>query len=261
MHTDAWFAIGDTHVVCEDFALAGRSPAGQGFAIVCDGCSSSPQTDVGARLLATAARTRLMRDELPEGEVIERAAQASALLQLPPRALDATLLVALTDEYRCRVRVFGDGVIAAWRRDGTLQVHRFEHPEGAPPYLSYRLDPDRQAQWARVCSPVLVEHRLGLEPCTIEHAQPPLLCFAREQFTGVLLGSDGLDAFVHVDEGIAHPVPSDEVLGRLARVAHPRGRFLARRGRRFLRRECPRAGWHPTDDVSVAAILWNQEAA
>ncbi|MCA9708502.1 MAG: hypothetical protein KDK70_21815, partial [Myxococcales bacterium] len=81
MYVDAWFAIGDTHVVCEDFACAGHTEAGAGFAVVCDGCSSSPQTDVGARLLAAAARVELERGRLPEADVVDRAAAAAALLR------------------------------------------------------------------------------------------------------------------------------------------------------------------------------------
>lgn len=261
MVTDAWFAIGDTHVVCEDFAVAGTTAGGQGFAIVCDGCSSSPQTDVGARLLAAAARVPLAQGWLPGVEVVEQAAAAAALLRLPPCCLDATLLMALTDAEGCRVRVFGDGVVAARRRDGELQVHRFEHPDGAPPYPSYTLDPERQQRWHQRCSPVLREHVGGPAPTLIEHRAAPQLYFSRDQFVGLALGSDGLDAFVRVEKGVATPVPTTRVLERLLRIAEPRGRFLARRGRRFLRRECPPDRWRPTDDVSLAAILWPAEAA
>lgn len=346
MITDAWFAIGDTHVVCQDFAVAGHTADGNGFAVVCDGCSSSPDTDVGARLLAAAACIPLRQGQLPGPEmgetvetvetvemakIVEQAAHAAAMLQLPPHCLDATLLVALTDQHCCRVRVFGDGVVAAVRHGGQLQVHRFEQPDGAPPYPSYELDPERRRQWHERCSPILREHvwqehvsrpeptsieqppspatvrselqltpstaheegdssihlvhdthetssifvrnkheyihdlvRLehrSAKPVTIEHRSPPQLCFARDEFTSVALGSDGLDAFVHVEHGVATPVPTTAVLERLLHAPQPRGRFLVRRGRRFLRRECVRDGWRPTDDVSLAIIRWSTEAA
>ncbi|MCX4246815.1 protein phosphatase 2C domain-containing protein [Paraliomyxa miuraensis] len=267
MHTDAWFCLGDTHVVCEDFALAGRTALGEAYAIVCDGCSSSPQTDVGARLLALAAQACLRLGRLPDAEeVVERAARAGALLELPPRGLDSTLLVALTDAERCRVRVFGDGVVAARRRDGGLHVHRFEHPDGAPPYPSYGLDPERLAAWRRCCAPVVVEHRsgtgagVGPEPVCIEHEHTPELTLRIDELTSVTLGSDGLDAMVAVDDGVATPLPVATVLERLLCFPRPQGRFLARRGRRFLRRECARDGWRPTDDLALATILWPEAA-
>jgi len=261
MHTDAWFAIGDTHVVCEDFAVAGRTEQGEAFAIVSDGCSSSPETDVGARLLAAAARVELLQGRLPGTEVVHAAARAAAALQLPPHCLDATLLVALTKGDRCHVRVFGDGVVAVKRRDDQLVVHRFEHPDGAPPYPSYGLDAARERLWHEHCSPILIEHVEGAVTERGEHRTPPRLTFSRQDVQSITLGSDGLDAFVRVDEGIASAVPATAVLERLLRFPQTRGRFLARRGRRFLRRECTQRGWRPTDDISLAAIVWPAEAA
>ncbi len=261
MFTDAWFAIGDTHVVCEDFAVAGQTSQGEAFAIVSDGCSSSPNTDVGARLLAAAARVELLQGRLPGPEVVQAAARAAAPLQLPAHCLDATLLVALTQGEHCDVRVFGDGVVAVERRDAQLVVHRFEHPDGAPPYPSYELDAARERLWREHCSPVLIEHVEGAITERKEHRMPPRLRFLRRDVRSIALGSDGLDAFVQVDDGIASAVPATAVLERLLRFPQPRGRFLARRGRRFLRRECSQRGWRPTDDVSVAAIVWPAEAA
>ena len=50
--TDAFFSIGKTHMVCQDYARSGTTRAGHPYAIVCDGCSSSPDTDLGSRFLA-----------------------------------------------------------------------------------------------------------------------------------------------------------------------------------------------------------------
>ena len=57
---DAHFSIGKTHRVCEDYARAGLLPDGRAFAIVSDGCSSSPDTDFGSRLMTIAAQERMM---------------------------------------------------------------------------------------------------------------------------------------------------------------------------------------------------------
>ena len=55
MNTDFYCEIGDSHVACEDYALAGKINDNISYAIVADGCSSSPNVDVGARVLAHAA--------------------------------------------------------------------------------------------------------------------------------------------------------------------------------------------------------------
>lgn len=53
---DAFFTIGKTHTVCQDYAHAGFIPGtDQAYAIVSDGCSGSPDTDFGSRFMVTAA--------------------------------------------------------------------------------------------------------------------------------------------------------------------------------------------------------------
>ncbi len=52
MNTDCFYSIGHSHKVCEDYALSGTIGDTLAYAVVCDGCSSSKQVDVGARLLA-----------------------------------------------------------------------------------------------------------------------------------------------------------------------------------------------------------------
>src|SRR5437868_4207156 len=55
MNSDCAFQIGAAHTVCQDYAVAHSGvPA---YAILADGCSSSPDTDIGARLLVKAAQT------------------------------------------------------------------------------------------------------------------------------------------------------------------------------------------------------------
>ena len=50
MFADCAFAAGRGHDVCQDYAAAGGG-ADEPYAILADGCSTSPDTDVGARLL------------------------------------------------------------------------------------------------------------------------------------------------------------------------------------------------------------------
>ena len=60
MKIDSAFQIGKTHDICEDFALTGTKNSIVPYTIVSDGCSSSPLTDVGSRILSFAAIVRLL---------------------------------------------------------------------------------------------------------------------------------------------------------------------------------------------------------
>ena len=70
MTADAYFAIGRTHDVCQDYALA-SDDVPKTWALVSDGCSSSPASDIGARLLGRAAAHALERGRLAPTQVIK----------------------------------------------------------------------------------------------------------------------------------------------------------------------------------------------
>jgi hypothetical protein len=55
MKADSYFEIGSTHQVCQDYALAYASDD-FAYAIMSDGCTSSLNTDIGARLVSVIAR-------------------------------------------------------------------------------------------------------------------------------------------------------------------------------------------------------------
>ena len=264
-HADAWFHPGTTHLVCEDYAAV--SPAGSDSvaAIVCDGCSGSADTDVGARVLAWAALAALADGRLVDpGTAAWQASVAARTLALPDDALDATLLAALVTDDGVRVVAAGDGVIAARHRDGRFEVWQLEHPDGAPPYPSYVLDPDRRRDYLVTFGDTLVvRHRARDGAWSTSTAAGGQLCLTLDpaQVDLVMLGSDGLSAFTgpeaSADEGDAlgsTAVAVEAIVQELLAVTHTAGRFAARRGRRLLNRTCPRNGWRPLDDVGIAAI-------
>ena len=58
---DAFFAIGSTHDICQDYALA-LNISNRSLLIVSDGCSASPSTDIGARILSRCAAQVLLEE-------------------------------------------------------------------------------------------------------------------------------------------------------------------------------------------------------
>jgi len=148
MNADAHFGIGKTHKICEDYAIAGDFGI-RPYAIVCDGCSSSRNTDIGARLLARAAAENLLTfgDDFNPQAVAWQAAGWATAIGLHPTALDATLMAVFEmDNKQIRTVVVGDGVVAARLRDtGKYDYWAIRYPSGAPGYLTYLLDPSRKA--------------------------------------------------------------------------------------------------------------------
>jgi hypothetical protein len=120
MAADAFFRMGSHHKVCQDYAVSGIF-AGRPYAMLADGCSSSQDTDYGARFLVSAASRRLHRlvDGLIEAkDIITDAVAMARVVGVSQRSLDATLLCAIGGDFGGRVIQSGDGVIAARRHDG-----------------------------------------------------------------------------------------------------------------------------------------------
>lgn len=160
------FEIGSTHDICQDFAINGVLNFGTFldvdlnyyFGIVCDGCSSSKHVDIGARILALAARkviANLTHEKLVEFLTDDKAFELYRLIDaelhnsciddfiFSNNALDATLLVYLSDGVIARVYTYGDGVIIH-RTPEKITIINLEYETNAPYYISYEFDGDRR---------------------------------------------------------------------------------------------------------------------
>jgi hypothetical protein len=282
INTDHFTAQGAEHAVCQDYALSGVLESGgdaMGWAVVCDGCSSSPETDWGARLVAEGVRPRLPSlpaslsdgggpSYTPErwfgdigGTALSRAAEQADLLGLPRKCLDTTLLFAHTAHGAVWVAAYGDGLVARRRRStGAWEVSEISYGANYPDYLTYQFDADRRTQWEAVPdNDKNVITRLlcctGTTNCVApgERLLPSYPAtfwrFPSSDFDCVMLLSDGAGSF---------RTPSGEEAGGrflagLTDFKGMAGAFLWRRWKR-LQKEARESGlWH-YDDLAAAAI-------
>jgi len=296
MHSDAFFTIGKAHPVCQDYARAGKTVSKFGvdegsrtFAIVSDGCSGSPDTDFGARLLtmATVEGIDVLGDRLPSKvdwliwHALDKLPQ-----NLRRQSLDATLLAAYTrDDGQVQVIVCGDGVVAARKREtGQVEVIEIDC-QNAPSYLSYLLNPDRLLvyrealeatmdashthegrilrRWASLEKlrdddppdnewdwPVIIEGEPGK---TVTYDNFPFsINFDSADYDLVMVFSDGVQSFQ--DAETMESIPMSWVLGHLTDIKSFTGEFMARRCKSFLSRFCVKNRWQHYDDLGVAAI-------
>jgi len=268
MNQDSAFAIGKTHEVCQDYARSGRI-LDVSYALVCDGCSSSPDSDLGARLLALAAEEVLLdcvnslpflssfqRDIEKIGEDAERRARRRLEeMGLPETCLDATLLMALSDGKDALLSAFGDGVMALVK-PGSVVIHEVSYPSGYPCYLSYRGNPERQARFAEVGGPGRVTRTvwgIGGRQQEEKRVEPHKAVSVLEKGTDATMCavmSDGALSFVGPDR---QPVPVDEVMAKLLSFKGSQGRFVQRRMNAF-KKAAAKEGWEHNDDLSLAAV-------
>lgn len=278
MHADSHFAIGKTHKVCQDYAASGKA-GGRAFASVSDGCSSSPDTDFGSRLLTRAA-VALIPERLNSYRAVQDADTWRRTLGLSHLSLDATLLALFERaDGNIGLTASGDGLVAARRKDGTFEWWLIEFLPGesgrsAPGYLSYLLDPfDRLKTYLtsgystrRVTRFV---QRPGQSPEEREnvveplHGQPEVnpavfvyeMTLVASEYDFVAVCSDGVQSFQTKDsQGRVVPVALPLVLAEVLAIKRGEGDFITRRVNRFLTRFCEQNGWWHHDDFSMAAI-------
>jgi len=163
MNTDSYFETGTGHAICEDYALSGEYK-GLYYAIGSDGCSSSDDTDTGARLLCHIAKRKIMNmhdsfrafedPKMTELEkilrilILQECKNIGNMLKLRSENFDATLWIAT----HCGrdVAVFGWGDGAVIKNCGELvQVTNLEYESNAPYYLSYGLSQERDAAYKK----------------------------------------------------------------------------------------------------------------
>ena len=272
MNAGSYYSIGKSHTVCQDYARAGQAWNRDAFAALSDGCSSSPDSDVGARLLVLQAADNLKASHTlpvakPWGEV---ALGAVRLIEpvLPEEVCDATLLIAQAGETALRVEAFGDGVIAVRLRSGATLVYDIDFGN-APAYLTYFLDASRlRGYLAAGCGKRVVrlyidgqldqtlETQVGVEESDQDsmgwRGFQFLLEFNSKDAEAVFLFSDGVHSFQHTET--FEPIPMLDVVNRLMDIKSYTGAFVERRCKFFEHREVPKLKWQHTDDFSMAGI-------
>ena len=276
MNADSAFRMGSTHAVCQDYTVAGEFAAaldGSGarcrpYIILSDGCSSSPDTDTGARLLVKAAERLLRESDVQpadslaglHAEAARLALSWAELLGLRPQAVDATLLTAHLDGEHLVVGCSGDGVVCFQTADGALDAYVVSYPAGYPVYPSYAHQPARLralADTGRACKEVtrLRAASAGerLRPARVRDggALTEVFVVKAADYKFAALLSDGVHSFL--GPGQAEAVSLESVLPELVSFKNTRGAFVGRRMQGFLK-DCQQRGWRHGDDLSLAAL-------
>ena len=269
---DCYFTIAKPHLVCEDYALTGAAPTPH--LIVCDGCSSSENTDVGSRIIALSARKALYEHFTAAAgrnppaysdfgyAVINRARHVADLLGIAPACLDATLLAAFPYHNHLYVYIYGDGYVTTIDRAGQFAVTQLAYSQNMPYYLTYWLDPARrerylQANQAGQAVVTVTEYRDGQEQVRKSNYDAPLVFpFALSECQILALTSDGVGSLLAAEAN--GKIPAWEILRQLVAYKTTKGDFVKRRARRMLK-EYEKQGIYPSDDLSIATLLVSHE--
>ena len=273
MNADSAFNIGSAHSICQDYAVArtGTSGIESPYVILSDGCSSSPGTDIGARLLVKALDQILTTNHTSEIEELHKESSRLALgwaglMGVPAESVDATLMSVHVNGENLIVGCSGDGVIVLESEKGVLDVHAISSPSGYPFYPSYAHQRERLAE-------LVNNHRSGKE---LKHFRRDsvdgpfrlITATTSDSFTEVLklnapdykyaaVLSDGIHSFFYTQQSSngkrVEAICMARVLDEFWSFKNSHGRFVERRMKKF-NKDCQAKDWHHADDLAIGVI-------
>jgi hypothetical protein len=292
MNVDSYFEIGHSHKVCEDYALSGVQDD-LAYAIVSDGCSSSKDSDVGARLLAHISRDALLylhRRKLLydpnflessfratfEEIVIKKCLEVKDTLRFPCDIFDATLLMTAVvgDTWKRKILFsWGDGYFILKRPSGAVDVISLSYESNAPYYLSYELSQDKHDAYATEYGSVPLHKnidRISVDGVVdFVDVDVILTVMQRSYFsvmgegtdvTQIIVASDGIGTYEDDTRIPIYPPGTEHmkytalnVIPQIVSYKNPVGEFVTRRMNR-LKKEYADTHVIHQDDVSCAAI-------
>jgi hypothetical protein len=261
---DTFSKIGKSHQVCEDYIFSGDDPVK--YIILSDGCSSSKNTEMGARILCHLAKQylRYRKDDyrfpyLDYDEmglwIIHNAELTAKHMGLEKTCLDATLIVAFEFKAKVHVYIFGDGTIVTQNQDGMTSVSEIEFTSNAPYYLSYKIDPERMASFHKMGQDLIIKTTItNINENKYAYDFKCRFKFRLEKFPKILIASDGMSSFIKNGE----PEQTLNIANEFLNFKSTKGEFLKRRLKRALK-VYEKNGLYNYDDLSVGGFLYEEK--
>jgi hypothetical protein len=274
VHIDHLLKIGKTHKICEDYIISGYDPVP--YIILSDGCSSSKNTDIGARILCHRAKQYLQQrtdsfdsiNAFEMGDYIIWASKlAIDLLGLDVTALDATLIIAYYYDGLININMYGDGHIVNIHKND-ITIKNIEYSKNTPYYLSYKLDPKRDGiyrdnkiikmvdkhyidnPYTAGCTQSLVAGMMDYKkPYISSHKINP------NKDQTIFIFSDGISTFFNKEQ--SEFLPIKDLIQDFSSFKTLKGEFLQRRllSKKGAITKLEQQGYEHLDDLSIGAFV------
>lgn len=282
MNIDFYIHKGNSHSICQDYALVGDT-----WGVLADGCSSSPYTEFGAQLLCQTFKGYkesdidfYFRDVDIGNYVWQKAYHFTKFLDISPFCLDATLVWLEGNEKNDGIwtHIIGDGIVFVHSlHSNRWMIKYIKHPLEAPKYLNYQLSKERQQLYRDKYGLDMERHLYSIYPNPTGDYEVRYQCqnnieeydtvqfynhgfspctdfFSFRDYDFVGIASDGLTSFLTKDHtSISLPEVFEPFLFPLKKST---GKFVERRGNRFFNETIQQLEWSHYDDISL--IIANQ---
>lgn len=289
MKYDSFFIKGQSHDICQDYALCGET-SDLVYAMISDGCSMMnnegtciphPTSDLGSRLVCHSAKKVLEhivgkgeRAEISDSFVELLAASMitnQKMLNMNSCIADATLSLLCVRENLITVRSIGDGAIVVEKNDGSIKIFEREYTPNYPEYISYIMHLDANIRYYDDLKPELKEFitTIGSDGSvkTTEHKKQLLAksvdnikVFRQPELKSISVFSDGITDMIRgknflLSEEAGKSVSTIAAVECLLDIKNPNGMFVRRKLKAIARNQDKDIG--PNDDLSMAMIRFD----
>lgn len=240
--------IRGVHSVCQDYAIVST-----GCAVLSDGCSSSPRSEVGAHLAPILAEkygipeiSNHLRHDFFRNSV----------------CFDTTLVYLREYVDHFLTTIIGDAIVISCAKSGIDLLDEIEYSENAPHYLSYLMDYNRELLWrSQYPTNEKILKRTSLKTGNYfffprNLTDPEVNSYDKNTHNAIFIASDGLKSF---KDSSAQPIPLIDVVKEILSIKNYNGQFLQRRMTKMMK-DFAAKGIFATDDISIAGFYWGDEA-
>lgn len=270
---DSIFKIGKAHSVCQDYAVHCNTELyGDSYELIAisDGCSSSPDTDIGSRILV---KRGILDGWWPRRDVsvfMETCKDViNSLYDLDYSCLDATLLLANVKlNNKLRVKAYGDGVFSYRLKDDTIKIVKIEFANNAPYYLSYEISPERKKNYLEIFGGkktitvyTVTFGNTDVEYTEVAYNEKTEFEFDISTLKSFFLFSDGVETFHQVIKTETSKFTKDiPVVDSVLEIMNcpTFGPFLEKKYTKLYEQHAKQGIFH-SDDLSVAAFLFQED--
>jgi hypothetical protein len=278
---DDFLRIGGNHKICEDYILTGDVEDIL-YIILSDGCSSSKNTEMGARILSHLAKSYIIdeyyykkRDKFPKldymgNHIIHNSQLITKQLKLSDSCLDATLVIALFDKIKklFQIYTYGDAVFVMEEQNQDITIIDIEYTNNAPYYLSYQIDEKRDELYYKMKIIKNIRTRKTTIVDPFEVCSDEVENFAYDynvpmtlkitDFKTILICSDGMNSFIQKTDNGLTQANQFLIANEFLSLKNKNGEFLKRRCKRALKNLEQIYGITHYDDLSIGALTYEE---
>jgi len=246
---DSFCCQGKGHKQNQDYVIHGTSPFP--YIILADGCSSSPHTDIGARIICHKIKKSYEHGlNVNIKAILDSCDNTRKCLNLPQECLDCTVITCTLKNKTIEINIHGDGSFFIEYIDGSYRWYNIHFPNNAPFYPNYYLNKQRMENYKSKNEVFILTSILENEECNIEIEESILKADSFYDFDkpdkikSIMISSDGLSSF-----GLSF----DEAYQYFSSFKTKKGEFIKRRAKRALK-ELEKEGFTNFDDVSIGGM-------